>query len=149
MLALDAKLSAALAWCALKGKLQTRISKLCVWAGHQPSKPGQTSLCMLAPECIAPRSGESPPSVCGVFPMCMHTMCGSVLGSRYLEKVMPGPYGPQLPWWFPLSSLYWRTGDVEDAFGPALAVQRWCGAAARRLRWRRRQPGTAYRQVRC
>jgi hypothetical protein len=38
---------------------------------------------------------------------------------RYFEKVLPSPYGPRLPWWFPVSRSYWLSGDVEEGL-PAL-----------------------------
>lgn len=67
---------------------------------------------------------------------------------RYLEKVLPGPYGPQLPWWFPGSPEFWRTGDVEAPdVAPCPALRRWAArAAAAALPWQRR--AAAYERAR-
>ena len=35
-------------------------------------------------------------------------------GCRYLEKVVPSPYGPRLPWYFPFSRSFWLSGDVTE-----------------------------------
>lgn len=64
---------------------------------------------------------------------------------RYLEKVLPSPFGPQLPWWFPGSPEYWRTGDVEADAAPFPALQRWGRRAAIALPWRRK--AAAYERV--
>ena len=67
---------------------------------------------------------------------------------RYLEKVVPSPYGPRLQWWFPASMSYWRTGDVEDCHPAAARLQRWGACLKRLLHLKRGSNGeVAYRQV--
>jgi hypothetical protein len=73
----------------------------------------------------------------------------SLAWSRYLEKVLTSPYGPRLPWWFPASREYWRTGDVEldPRAGPGPVIRRWAARLAAALPWRR--PAATYQRVRC
>ena len=63
---------------------------------------------------------------------------------RYLEKVVPSPYGPQLPWHFPLSRSFWLSGDVTE--GPV--VMPILKRLLSRLPWRKTSPQQqAYEQV--
>ncbi len=71
------------------------------------------------------------------------------MGCRYLEKVLPSPYGPRLPWWFPCSRSYWATGDVEGGLHAMAPVRRMCSRLKKLLRLRGGQEDTvAYQQVR-
>ena len=65
-----------------------------------------------------------------------HTLC------RYLEKVVPSPYGPRLPWHFPFSMSFWRSGDVTEGPG-VMPVLR---SLLPKLSWRK-PPAQAYEQV--
>lgn len=74
---------------------------------------------------------------------------GNPVTCRYLEKVLPSPYGPRLPWWFPFSRSYWATGDVEDGLHAMAPVQRVCSRLKKLLRLKDGQEDTAaYQQVR-
>lgn len=67
---------------------------------------------------------------------------------RYLEKVLPSPYGPRLPWWFPCSRSYWATGDVEDSLHVTAALKRFSTRLKKALRLKRgREEAVAYQQV--
>ena len=61
---------------------------------------------------------------------------------RYLEKVVPSPYGPRLPWHFPFSRSFWLSGDVTEGPGvlPALS------SLLTKLPWRKSHM-QAYEQV--
>lgn len=63
---------------------------------------------------------------------------------RYLEKVVPSPYGPRLPWYFPLSRSFWLSGDVTE--GPVVLprLKRLFTATLCKLRSPQHQP---YEQV--
>ncbi len=45
----------------------------------------------------------------------------------YLERVIPGQFGPCLPWWFPASKSYWLSGtlSLEDLSTPAPGSGLW------------------------
>lgn len=45
----------------------------------------------------------------------------------YLERVIPGQFGPCLPWWFPASKSYWLTGNLstEDLSRPPPGSGLW------------------------
>ncbi len=67
---------------------------------------------------------------------------------RYLEKVLPSPYGPRLPWWFPCSHSYWATGDVEDNLNVAAALKQSLTSVKQLLRLNRDQEeAVSYQQV--
>lgn len=71
------------------------------------------------------------------------------MNCRYLEKVLPSPYGPRLPWWFPFSRSYWATGDVEDSLHAMAPVHRLCSRLKKLLRLKVGEEDTvAYQQVR-
>ena len=63
---------------------------------------------------------------------------------RYLEKVVPSPYGPRLPWHFPLSRSFWLSGDVSE--GPSVTPM--LKGLLSKLPWRR-PSAQAYEQVQC
>ena len=45
----------------------------------------------------------------------------------YLERVIPGQFGPCLPWWFPASKSFWLTGNLstDDLARPAPGAGLW------------------------
>ena len=51
----------------------------------------------------------------------------------YLERVIPGQFGPCLPWWFPASKSYWLTGNLstEDLSRPPPGSGLWEWGARR------------------
>ena len=61
---------------------------------------------------------------------------------RYLEKVVPSPYGPRLPWNFPFSRSFWLSGDVTQ--GPG--VMPMLKGLLYKLPWRN-SDAQAYEQV--
>lgn len=65
-------------------------------------------------------------------------------GCRYLEKVVPSPYGPRLPWYFPLSKSFWLSGDVTE--GPVV-IPRLKGLLVTMLRKLRSSQHQPYEQV--
>ena len=70
----------------------------------------------------------------------MHNCCTSMC--RYLEKVVPSPYGPRLPWHFPFCRSFWLSGDVTQGLGLMPVLK----GLLSRLLWR--NPGAqAYEQV--
>lgn len=87
---------------------------------------------------------QSTMSLCGVCTQC-EADSQQGLGCRYLEKVVPSPYGPRLPWHFPLSRSFWLSGDVTGGPVAVLRLKRLFVTALHKLRDPRHQP---YEQVR-
>lgn len=61
---------------------------------------------------------------------------------RYLEKVVPSPYGPRLPWHFPFSRSFWLSGDVTQGLGLMPVLK----GLLSKLPWRK-SDAQAYQQV--